>query len=289
MDRKDNHPAILVNRLTDEVKRTRDETGCELNILAGNHDWLKEGEEFFRFLRHIEGVNYIVEPWEHPDTKGPLTLFLPYSKRPMHAWKDLHSLHLYDYVFMHQTVRGSITSTGQELEGDNLPDMSAAGKVYSGDIHVPQKIGVVEYVGSPYHVHFGDNFKPRVVLLENNRNAVDLHVPGTPKRVSVRASSMAQLKSFYWQAGDQGKVRLELRPEDLHLWNAKRREVVEFLSSRGVHVHAIELIAVGGDGKRITHNRAHRLSGMTPEQAVLKYVEDEELNGDALEEGLRLL
>lgn len=293
VDRKDNHPAILVNRLADEVKRTRDE-GYELNILAGNHDWLKEGEEFFRFLRHLDGVNYIVEPWEHPDVKGPLALFLPFTRSPMKAWRELRSLDFYGYVFMHQTVRGSVASTGERLDGDNLPDLSAAGKVYSGDIHVPQVVhnpivGDIEYVGAPYHVHFGDNFKPRVVLLENDRHAVDLHVPGMPKRVTVKATSMEHLKSFYWENGDQAKIQFHLQREDFHRWAAIRHDVSVFLRSRGVYAHGIELVAVGGDGRRITHNRAYRLSGMTAEQAVAKYVEDGEFGGDAYEVGMQLL
>lgn len=291
VDRKDNHPAVLVNRIADELRWLVKDTGVEVNVLAGNHDWLKEGEEFFRFLRHIPGINYITEPWEHPDTKGPLSMFLPFTKDPNAAWKDLGYMEAYEYVFMHQTIKGAIASNGERMSaGESFPDIfDGVGKVYSGDIHVPQIIGSVEYVGSPYHVHFGDNFKPRVVLLEVNGNPVDLHIPDMPKRVTLEATSMAQLKSFYWQRGDQAKIRLKLRPEERHEWSAFRREAAAWLRSRDVYVHGIELIALGGDGQRITHNRARRLSGMSPADALQRYVEDEELGGDAFETGMRLL
>lgn len=294
VDRKDNHPAALVNRLVDEIKKTHDDTGAEIIIMAGNHDWLKDGEEFFKFLRHIDGVHYVTQPWEHPDVNGPLAMFLPFTKNPREAWSGLTSLEHCQYVFMHQTVDGSIASNGTHMPGEQLPNIfRGVAKVYSGDIHVPQVVRTpvvdVEYVGSPYHVHFGDNFKPRVVLLDRHFNAVDLRVPDMPKRVSVRATSMEHLKSFNWQRGDQGKVRLELRPEDRHQWARMRREVTDWLRSRDVEVHGIELVAIGGDGKRITHTRAMRLEGLDPQAALTRYVEDEELGGDALDIGLRLL
>lgn len=291
VDRKDNHPSILVNRLCDELKKTRDETGAEIVVTAGNHDWLKDGEEFFRFLRHFDGIRYVTEPWEHPDVKGSLAMFLPFTKDPVGDWKGLTSLDQFEYVFMHQTIRGSLASNGERLQdGDTLPDIfDGVGKIYSGDIHVPQIIGSIEYVGSPYHVHFGDNFKPRVVLLENNKHAVDLHVPNMPLRVAVNASSMLQLRSRDLREGDQVKLRLQLRPEERHNWSQMRREALAWLRSRGVEVHGIELIAVGGDGRRITHGRAARLSRLDPQEAVARYVEDEELGGDALEVGTRLL
>lgn len=292
VDRKDNHPAVLVNRIADEVRKTRDETGCNIVILAGNHDWLKEGEEFFKFLRHMDGVHYVTEPWEHTDTKGALSMFLPFAKDPATAWKGLYSLEQYDFVFMHQTIKGSIASNGQRMDGEALPDIfDGVGRIYSGDIHVPQKIGGIEYVGSPYHVHFGDNFTPRVVLLQSLNNALDLHVPGMPRRVVVKASNM---KDLYAQLGklrarDQVKVRLELTPEERHEWKSLRRQATDMVRADSLELDAIELIAIGGDGMRITHGRSRRLAGMSPEQALTRYVEDNELGGDALEEGLRLL
>ena len=291
VDRKDNHPASLVNRLADEIRKTRAETAAEMVFMPGNHDWLKDGEEFFRWLRHLDGVHYPTAPWEHPDAKGPSAYFLPYSKDPVRAWAGLDFSH-YDYLFMHQTVEGSVTSNGEKLPGEMLPALNA-GKVYSGDIHVPQVVktpaGAVEYVGSPYHVHFGDNFSPRCVLIEAGGRAINLKVPGMPKRVTVRAHSLAQLKSFYWQDGDQGKVRLMLPPEERADWARLRREAAVILRSRGVHVHGIELVATGGDGKRITHARAARMSGMSPGEAIERYVRDEELGGDALDVALDLV
>jgi DNA repair exonuclease SbcCD nuclease subunit len=294
VDRKDNHPAVLVNRVCDELQRLVKDTGVEVVAMPGNHDWLKDGEEFWAFLRHMPNIHYPIEPWEHPDTKGPLCMFLPFTRDPMEAWKNLQSLEHYEYVFMHQTVDGAIASNGQHMPGEPLPDIFAGvRKVYSGDIHVPQIVRTravdVEYVGSPYHVHFGDDFKARVVLLEQNGNAVDLHVPNMPKRIIVKASSILQLRSLILEPGDQVKVRLNLRAEDRYQWAALRRESMAWLRNRNVNVSGIELTSVDGDGQRITHNRARRLAGMSPDDAIARYVEDEDLGGDALQVGMELL
>jgi len=46
-DAKDHHSAELVNRVVAAV----DSIPCDdVKILAGNHDWLRQGHEFFRFL-----------------------------------------------------------------------------------------------------------------------------------------------------------------------------------------------------------------------------------------------
>lgn len=292
VDRKDNHPAALVNKLCDELQRTVKETGVEIVAMPGNHDWLKDGEEYWAFLRHIDGIQYPTKPWEHPDVKGPLAMFLPFSRDPVKDWKDMHSLEQYDFVFMHQTVKGAKGSTGVALDGEPLPDIfDGAGKIYSGDIHVPQIIGGIEYVGSPYHVHFGDNFKPRCVLLETKSSAVDLHVPNMPRRVMVDVRSVNALwkRLGELQRGDQVKVRLELTPEERYAWSKLRRDAVDMVRDEGMQLHGIELVAIGGDGKRLTHARARRLANVAPEEALSRYVEDEDLGGDALQVGMDLL
>lgn len=294
VDRKDNHPASLVNRLTDEVKKTRDLTGVTQVFQRGNHDFLKDEEEFFRFLRHMDGVRYVTGPEEDPDVRGASVLYLPYAREPATAWKGYNDLSDYDYVFLHQTVMGARTSNGESMAGEGIPVelLRTARKIYSGDIHVPQVVrgafGSVEYVGSPYHVHFGDDFTPRCVLLTAG-GAEDILVPGMPRRVTVRASSILQLRSRLLEQGDQVKLRLELNPEERHEWSRLRREGTDWLRSRGVHVHGVELVKVGDNDRRTSNARAARISGASPEDALLRYVRDEGLGGDQYDVAMDLL
>lgn len=285
-DAKDNHSAELVNRLVfNIVKLLRELPGLEIKILVGNHDWLKQGEEYFRFLNNIDRVQYITRPSEDPDPTGPSAFYLPYSKSPAKDWKDLDFTH-YDYLFMHQTVTGAKSSNGQEMEGDVLPPLNA-GKVYSGDIHVPQIIGDVEYVGSPYHVHFGDAFKPRCVLLERGGRPVNLYFE-TISRVTVQVKSMRELKKLNLREGDQVKLRIELTEAEKHDWSRMRRLAVEWLKAAKVEVCGVELIVDKSD-RRLVDGPQAATPEFSPTESVERFVEAEELGGEALLTALEIL
>lgn len=290
-DSKDFHPSELVNRIVLSITDLqRDCPGLVIRILTGNHDWLKDSQEYFRFLNVLGGVTFITDPWECPDVKGPSAMFLPYTKTPLKDWSGMDFSH-YDYLFMHQTVRGAISSNGQEMEGEELPKLNAA-KVYSGDIHVPQivktEMGTVEYVGSPYHVHFGDNFKPRAVLLEKGGRAVDLHFK-TIKRVAVKAEGIDDLVKglLFTKKGDHIKVTLKLAEADKHEWPRIRREVTEILRASECEVHGLKLEVVRG-GARLTAD-APTSRQFSPEQSVLRFVERESLTPDAFDVAMEIV
>lgn len=283
-DAKDYHSAELVNRLTAAIVTMPVE---EIIILAGNHDWLKQGGVFFEFLKHLTKprVRVIVKPTEDlGEADGdPACMFLPYTKSPARDWKDMDFSH-YDYLFMHQTAPGSIASNGQKMEGEELPDLNA-GKVYSGDIHVPQKIGAIEYVGSPYHVHFGDHFKPRCIVLDRKRQAFDLHFPTITRR-ALTISSVAELDRTGITKGDQVKITIKLNEADAHYWNAIRREVTENVRVLGAQLHGIKLVVQKSDGRLA--DRRHPLKAPKPADAILRFVTTQELGGDILDAGLEI-
>lgn len=286
-DKKDGHGAELVNRVVSSFRALA--KVARVIILAGNHDWLREGQEFFRFLDGVDSLRFVTQPWEDDDTKGELALFLPHSKRPARDWEAFDLSH-YRYVFMHQTARGSVSSNGQRLEGEELPDLSAAGKVYSGDIHVPQTVGAVEYVGSPYPVHFGDRFPARVVLIERGGRAIDLHYKGAPQRFSMTVEDRlteGDLARHVVEPGDQVKLRIKLRAKDAHEWPALRRNALALLRGAGAEVHGIELQV---ERPGLALGRAlPGPSARTPQEDVLRFVEREELGGDALDFALEVI
>lgn len=284
-DAKDNHPAELVNRT---VKALNSLPVERVVVLAGNHDWLREGHEFFRFLNHLPNIEFITKPTEDKEVKGELCYFLPYSKNPAKDWAGWDFGH-YRYVFMHQTIKGARASNGQKMEGESLPDLSAAGKVYSGDIHVPQVIGPVEYIGSPYHVHFGDDFDPRLVLIEKGGRAVDLHYREAPRRVAVRVPSLRELnrKLLFAKPGDMMKVVVELNDAEKHEWSKIRREAQGMLREARVDLHGLEMEVMRSD-RRITASAPERLK-LSPEAILRRYVEDEGIGGDAYDIALEVM
>lgn len=273
-DAKDNHSAELTNRVVQSFAGLKID---DIKILAGNHDWLKRGQEYFRFLSHLPNVEFITAPKEDADVNGQSAFYLPYSKTPAQDWKGWDFSH-YQFLFMHQTVKGSIASNGQAMEGEELPALSA-GRVFSGDIHVPQNIGGLTYVGSPYHVHFGDKFKPRCILIDRHGKESDLHFE-TISRIVVKVSGLRQLKRMSFKAGDQVKLRIELDESDKHGWSVLRREAMAHLTELGVVVAGVELIVLKSQNRGEVGGSEGR-PVLTPRSAIWRYVAREELGGDA--------
>lgn len=283
-DAKDNHSASLVNRVVSSIKSIQ----CpDITILAGNHDWLRKGEEFFRFLNHLEGVRFITKPTEiEVDQFKELILALPYSKTPGAEWSGWDMSH-YDYVFLHQTIRGAIASNGQRMDGEGVPEMNPRIRCYSGDIHVPQTIGNLTYIGSPYHVHFGDNFEPRVLMLKRHGEERWLRMP-SPRRIVLKVGSLQELRRADLDEGDQIKLRMELSEADKHAWSRLKREAVAILEDRGVIVHGAELL-VQKSNRRVILGAEDARASYSPEELVYRFAEAEELGGDAYEAAMEVI
>lgn len=284
-DAKDHHPNELVNRIVREIDACR-AVVPRIIVLRGNHDYQTAGNPLLGFLSVMDGVTFVDKPLDTSD-EGEACLFLPYTKNAVEDWKGFDFSH-YRFVFIHQTVDGSIASNGQKMQGDRFPDMSAAGKVYAGDIHVQQVINGVEYVGSPYHVHFGDSFKPRCVLLDAHGRPEDLHFR-TIQRVTLNVdagvmdSDMQSLRK-----GDQVKLRAHLKASEVPDWLSIKREALKMLKDREVEVFGVELI-VPKTRRRFNDDSAPKLSAASPEGIVLNFVEMEDIGADALDVGLDLL
>lgn len=285
-DAKDYHPAALPNRIVREFVKLREEVmrrtelEFEIYILMGNHDYLKGGAAFFEFLNAVPGLHFIAKPTES-DFEGKLSLFLPHTKNPAQDWAKMDFSH-YQYLFMHQTIKGAVASNGEEMDGEALPDLGSAGKIYSGDIHVPQVIGPIEYVGSPYHVHFGDDFKPRCVLLDRRGNPCDLHMK-SPRRVSVKVESLADLRRLKLERGDQVKLTICVDEAQKGEWPYLRRRALELLE--GVDVQSTKLEVRRPEGFLRTVDRV----AASPEDALVRFVESEELPGSLLETAFEVM
>lgn len=287
-DAKDYHPASLTNRLVAAIAKLREQVD-EIIIDLGNHDYLREGHAYFAFLNNIPGVTFITKPTEFMLDTGPTSLFLPHTKTPAQTWAGMDFSH-YDYLFMHQTIKGSLSSNGTEMEGEELPDLRAAGKVWSGDIHVPQVIGPVEYIGSPYHVHFGDAFRPRCVLLDRRNRPVDLHFE-TISRLSLKIAGVDDLRRLKMRAGDQVQVKLVLAESEAHEWAARRRAVSDYLRRAEVQLHGIKLEVERSQTRRRMPGQAlgPGLPQKRPEDVVIDFVRANDLGVEAVHAGLGVL
>lgn len=280
-DAKDYHSADLVNNVVRHL--TVLSWLFDVRILMGNHDYLKGGHAYFQFLNELPRVRFFTKPTDTGD-EGEMCLWLPHSKNPGADWKTIDMTH-FRYIFMHQTIKGAKASNGQLMDGESLPDLSNLGKIYSGDIHVPQVIGPIEYVGSPYHVHFGDRFRPRCILLREDGSTKDLRFP-TINRITVDVESVADLASERLHAGDQVKVRAHLQRSELHDWLAIRRALAKVLEEKQVSCHGIELIAPKLIQRVGVTNQPRAGS---PARVIAEFVEREDWGGDMLQTGLEFL
>ena len=234
-DQKDRHTAKLVNRFIDALASLAEV--CDVIILMGNHDCLDPKEPYFRFSTKVgEGrVEFIYEP---------SLIYLPIGKSKTPCWFLPHTRNLNDwdglefnkasFIFCHQTFNGAKAENGQTLTGI-APSYFATfkGKVWSGDIHVPQKISKnIEYIGSPYRVRFGDSFNPRVVFTDNTGAVSDLRFP-CPNRHALTIHSLGVLRTHDIKSGDQVKVRVELSRTDYPQWPQIRTEIREMADTGG--------------------------------------------------------
>src|SRR5688572_10512164 len=166
-ENKDRHSAKLVNRTIEELSRLKP----PIYILRGNHDGVDPTNPFFGFLNAVEGFNFIIEPEEvlpgvfmipHQRTQKLLDAACKTVKRT----KQQEVLHL----MVHQTFDGAQAETGARLSGLSplLIELLRPRACWAGDVHKPQQNGPVMYLGAPYHVRFGDNYQPRVVLADKD-------------------------------------------------------------------------------------------------------------------------
>ncbi len=223
---KDEHSAHLVQAVTKGIYELGQVT--RVIILRGNHDYLDPTTPFFGFLSKFPGVGFVVNPAEISlkiNKSVNSTLFLPHTRDVSSDW-DGFDFSGYDYIFVHHTFTGALAENGQKLKGTATSIFAGTEAViYSGDIHVPQTLGPIEYVGSPYRMRFGDRFEPRLLLLKGG-SVSELHYPCPNKHVvEVLKSGKFAFPTGTPDRDDLIKVRVHVEPGDFAEWNDIRQRV----------------------------------------------------------------
>ena len=244
-DAKDRHSSRLVNRLVIELYKLA--SACSLYILAGNHDSLDPTCPFFGFMHLLPSVTFITTPSSIELGLGEC-LFLPSTHDWRTDWKGI-DFNDYDYVFTHATFDGCTSESGIVLNGGIPPSVfkDFKGKVVSGDIHMPQKMGKnIEYVGAPYRVRFGDIFTPRVLLLDHDKHR-DLHFPTIKKHVVTIQGGEPLTKQFdalAVQPSDMVKLRVRLTRAQYPDWPKLRQAYQNECREMGIDLYGPELLKV---------------------------------------------
>lgn len=233
-DQKDNHSSALVNCLIDELTGLRP----PVYILKGNHDFIDPNNPFFRFLNCIEGAHFIVEP-----TLIDGVAMIPHQQDQASFDRACGIIPpKAPGVMVHATFNGALAETGARLTGLQATPIEAMKPLgtWAGDVHRPQRSGIVTYVGAPYHVRFGDTFTPRVLLVKNGVEQ-NLYFPAPHKWALTVRDAVEITSNEDLRAGDQVKVTVELAKEEVVEWAKNRAAVVQACKEMQLEVYGIEL------------------------------------------------
>lgn len=213
---KDWHSAVLTNAIADLF---RDLTGdVDFYVVPGNHDASDPDHPFFEFVKYA-GVKWIRKPSCIADE-----LFLPHTRNYLNDWKPYKGR--YTRAYCHNTFQGATNEFGKRMDG--IPTEALSCPVFSGDIHAPQTVDNITFVGAPYHVRFGDKYEPRVIILNGNK-VESVSVPG-PKKFIIEVDGNNYRRRREFGEGDMIRFKVMLEHQDIENWptiQASLRKSVE--------------------------------------------------------------
>ena len=275
VDRRDRHSAAFVNKLIDKLGNIV----LPVTILRGNHDSPLRGPAFWEFLNQLSGqVEYITVP----TVRHSNLLLLPFTTDPKEDWKH-YRLSQYAAIFMHATIQGAVTENGEILDGMKLPILPRTVKLYSGDIHTPQQVKNLTYVGAPHPTKFGDNYKCRMLVLDDDYEIAHEVILSTPKKLIISISSVEELTSIKAKLGDQVRIRFNLANKQIDNWGAMQATIEKWAKSTGVTIASTEVIVDTLQTKESTD------LDQDPENILRIFCQEEEIADSLLDVGIELL
>ena len=282
-DKKNNHSDKLVNRVIDELLILRSSVQ-KVVILRGNHDYVDETLPYFKFLKNLEGFFYINQPAVYKEQKE---LFFPHYHD---GFKVLQELDLtgVETIYMHQLVNGVKLENNYKLENDF--DFSDYGdyQIFSGDAHVPQMMGNLVYIGSPYPIRFGDDFKGRAIYFDNPKQWESIYFK-SKQRIKAVITTPEELDRYVFCVGDQVKVVIQLAPSEFCNYQKIRKQVKEYFVKKEVALVALELQVIKRDKVREFQKEHEGLKVQSPLDIFNEYAKDEKLEDNLITVGKEFL
>ena len=251
-EKKDNHPAPLVNEIVDAFYNLQKQ--CAVIVLEGNHDFLHKEHPYFKFISKFDNVTWISTPTELDNC-----LYLPHTRDYKQDWKSIGFTKEYDYVFAHNIFTGVSTSTGHALSGIPHNIFPKDVVVISGDVHEPQTINEnIIYVGSPTITDFGDDYQPRVLLLDDLQ-IKSIKVYGQQKRL-IKVDWDGEKSIFhhseYLRENDLVKMQVFIQMDHVSEWATIRQSVEQWATKRNFVVVSIipQVAYVKGERQKLVNS-----------------------------------
>lgn len=289
-EEKDRHSAWLTNKVVDHMNAL----GVPLLFIRGNHDGVTADESFFAFLDRIPNMTWVDRPMTMESVGGlwysklgkKKGLVLPHTRDYKEDWKKFR-LEDYRVIFAHNTFKGAHGGFGRELDGIPVEVMPEDAMVISGDVHIPQRLGPVRYVGAPYTVDFGDDYDARLFCLYDDMTLTSLRVSGNPQKRLVEFKSLSDLrKRGNLNKGDIVKVKMHC--EDYAKWGELREAVYEWGKREEYVVHTVIPIIENDKGDPIDEVDAEKWS--VPDDEILsEYASRHGVDDKTLAEGVKII
>lgn len=238
---KDRHSGHLVNQVITHLAVCA--AHCPVVVMMGNHDYANEGEPFFRFADHLPGVTFINSPTDGGKLPRNLRdrygdcMFLPHSRNPDRDWEGL-AFDDYRFVFAHQAFQDADAGFGRKLDGYPT-DRFKRTKVIAGDIHKPQTIGPIEYIGAPYTVDFGDDYVPRMLSIDGTKVRSEW-LDAFPQKKMVKCLAGEDLLDHQKDLSLRDIVRVRVDVDSMDGWNAITKVVHKQADQLDVIIERVE-------------------------------------------------
>ncbi len=280
-DRKDNHSSALVNALVDGMT----ELHPPVYVLMGNHDFIDPTNPFFKFLSCVEGLHFVTQPMWVEEHKVALIPHQPDQAAFDRACEIIQPNAR--AVLCHATFEGAIAETGARLTGlraSLVSQMAPKAMVVAGDVHKPQRCGPVTYVGSPYHVRFGDQCTPRVLLIKGGKEQ-NLYFDAPHKWSLTVRDEDDILNNEDLKAGDQVRLTIELAREEAVEAVAHKQRVLAACKEAGLEVYGCELRI--NSSKRRERTKVGAVK--TPEEVLAAFCQAENVASNIKKVGIEFL
>ena len=278
-EEKDHHGAWIVNQVVDYIDQLSQHS--DVLILRGNHDYISEDVPFFKFTDALRNVRWINQPLLTNLSCG-ISLFLPHTNNYKKAnWPLKQKC---DFVFAHQTFQGADVGA-RKLDGIPLSIFRKDARIISGDIHVPQTIGNLTYVGAPYTVDFGDNYKGRVLLIDGDK-VKSIPYDGPQKRL-IEVKSFSDIKSLEKtgaRKGDILKFRINVKQAQYDEWDAIKTDIRRWGDENGYNIEIVQ------PAVQMLPRTQIKQSSVKDDKALLEaFVKRVDASKETLATGLRIL
>lgn len=181
----------------------------KLYLLVGNHDmWFNNKHDVSSIspFEAIRGVEVVARCTTIEVLPGFKLDFLPYTKNPVEDIAEhfqIKSDVLISHIAIDEAKLNSFTraEVSVEYEGDMVKvDIDKFGgwkRVFLGHYHLAQKLDdVVEYIGSPYELNFGEAFQQKHIIVLDTETLDTEYVVNdfSPKHLIIKESQVDRYK-----------------------------------------------------------------------------------------------